>query len=49
MSRVFSVVAGIGFLIGIYLFLNRASETATIVNSISSNAIKGISTLQGRG
>lgn len=48
MNQVFGVIAGIGILIGIFLFLSRGDETVRIINSIASNSIRGISTLQGR-
>lgn len=48
MNRFWDMVAGIGILIGIFLVLTRSKETALIINTISSNAIQGIKTLQGR-
>lgn len=48
MGKVMSVVAGIGTLIGIYLFLANGKETSNIINTLGSNSIKGIRTLQGR-
>ena len=42
-------IAGIGLLIGIYLFLNHANETKTIINAIATNSVSGIKVLQGRG
>jgi hypothetical protein len=43
------VISGIGVLIAVYLFVSRADETATIINTIASNSVAGIKTLQGRG
>lgn len=48
MSKFVSILAGIGTLIGIYLFLANGKETTNIINSIGSNSISGIKTLQGR-
>lgn len=41
-------IAGIGLLIGIYLFLSKANETRTIINAIATNSVSGIKVLQGR-
>lgn len=49
MSKVVTVLTGIGVLIGIYLFLANGKETTSIINSIGSNGISGIKVLQGRG
>lgn len=48
MNRVFDVIAGIGVLIGIYLFLANGKQTTSIINTIAGNSISGIKTLQGR-
>lgn len=48
MNRFWDAVAGVGILIGIYLFLTRARESTMIINALASNAIQGIKTLQGR-
>ncbi|MCU5087553.1 hypothetical protein OCA23_30290 [Bacillus cereus] len=48
MGRVFDVVAGIGILIGIYLFLSNGKQTVSVINAIAGNSISGIKTLQGR-
>lgn len=48
MKMVLTVATGIGILIAIYLFLNRANETVSIINSIAMNTTSGIRTLQGR-
>ena len=49
MSKLVTVLSGIGVLIAIYLFLSNGRETTGIINSIGSNSIAGIKTLQGRG
>ena len=48
MNQIISVLSGIGILIGIYLFLSKGSQTVSIINTIASNSIQGIKTLQGR-
>jgi hypothetical protein len=48
MSKLLSVLAGVGTLIGIYLFLANGKETTSIINTLGSNSISGIKTLQGR-
>lgn len=42
------IIAGIGLLIGIYLFVSRAGDTTKIINSLATNSIAGIKVLQGR-
>jgi hypothetical protein len=42
------IVGGIGLLIGIFLLVSNADQTAKIIQTISSNSIAGIATLQGR-
>jgi hypothetical protein len=42
------VIAGVGVLIAIYLFLSKANDTAKIISTFASNSIAGIKTLQGR-
>lgn len=49
MKSVLTVAAGIGMLIGIYLFLNNSKASVSIIDSISKNTTAGIKTLQGRG
>jgi hypothetical protein len=49
MNKVFSTIAGIGILIGMYLVLANYKASTAIIGTISSNAISGIKTLQGRG
>lgn len=41
-------IAGIGLLIGIFLFLNNGSATTNIINAIAQNSVSGIKVLQGR-
>lgn len=48
MGRIVEILSGIGILIAIYLFLSNGKQTANIINTIGSNSIKGIKTLQGR-
>lgn len=42
------VIAGIGFLIFIYLIVANADKSANIIQTIASNSVNGIRTLQGR-
>lgn len=42
------MVAGIGLLIGIYLFISNADSTTKIIQTFASNSIQGIKVLQGR-
>ena len=48
MSNIYKVIAGIGTLIAIYLFLSNDRATTSIISTIGSNSIKGIQVLQGR-
>jgi hypothetical protein len=48
MGQFGKVVGGIGILIAIYLVVKNSAETAKIIQTISSNSIAGIQTLQGR-
>lgn len=48
MGSMYKIIAGIGTLIAIYLFLSNYKATTTIVNTIGNNSIKGIQVLQGR-
>lgn len=48
MSKLVQVLTGIGMLIAIYLFLANGSKTVQIIESLASNGVKGIKTLQGR-
>jgi hypothetical protein len=48
MNKVFDVLAGVGFLIGMYLLLSQSKATTSIISTIASNTTAGIKTLQGR-
>ena len=48
MGDIYKVIAGIGTLIAVFLFLNNYVATTSIINTIGSNSIKGIQVLQGR-
>lgn len=48
MSKLVSVLSGVGLLIGIFLFLDKGTATVNIINTIAGNSVKGIKTLQGR-
>ncbi|MCM3176229.1 hypothetical protein [Paenibacillus sp. MER 99-2] len=47
MRDIVAICGGIGILIGIYLVLNKGTQSVNIINAFAGNAIKGISTLQG--
>lgn len=49
MHTIVKVLTGTGLLIMLYLFLSHGNQTAKIIDSLASNSIKGIATLQGRG
>lgn len=48
MRDVMQVLTGIGFLIGIFLFLNNYQGATSIISSIAMNTNQSIKTLQGR-
>ena len=48
MGTMYKVIAGIGTLIAVYLFLSNYRATTSIINTVGSNSIKGIQVLQGR-
>ena len=48
MGNVYKVVAGIGMLILVFLLVSNAKETGSIIQTLASNSILGIKTLQGR-
>lgn len=48
MKSVLAIVSGIGFLIMLYLFLANGDKTVKIIETLASNSIAGIKTLQGR-
>jgi len=47
-NKVFDIFAGMGILIGIYLFLANGKQSVAIINSIAGNTTQGIKVLQGR-
>ena len=49
MNRIGDIIAGIGFLIAIFLFLSRPEATTNIINSIANASVSSIRVLQGRG
>lgn len=49
MQTVTRILVGIGFLIGIYLFLGNYKGAASIINTIATNTNTSIKVLQGRG
>ena len=48
MNNLIKILSGIGLLIGIFLVINQGDSTSKLVNTISSNSIRGIKVLQGR-
>jgi hypothetical protein len=42
------MIAGIGLLIGMYLFLSNSDATTKIISTFAENSVRGIKTLQGR-
>lgn len=48
MGDIYKVIAGIGTLIAIFLFLNNYRATTSIINTVAKNSINGIQVLQGR-
>jgi hypothetical protein len=49
MGKVGSVLAGMGILIGIFLFLTRGKETVSIISALGSTTRDTVVALQGRG
>ena len=49
MSMIAKLLAGTGILIAIYLFLDNAGGTTSIINSLGGVYTSGVKTLQGRG
>jgi hypothetical protein len=43
------IISGIGILIFIFLIVSNYKATTSVINTIGSNSILGIKTLQGRG
>jgi hypothetical protein len=48
MKNIMTIVGGMGVLIGIYLFINRATDTAAIIKAIGGQTTSAVKTLQGR-
>lgn len=48
MGNVYKIIAGVGTLIAVYLFLSNYRATTSIINTIGTNSIKGVQVLQGR-
>lgn len=48
MSKFFDIVAGVGVLIGLFLFLYHGDSTVKIITSFSNAARGTITALQGR-
>jgi hypothetical protein len=48
-NMILEVTAGIGVLIGIYLFVANFQGTVAIINAIADPSVKMVKTLQGRG
>ena len=49
MNKIFDVIAGIGVLIGLFLFLTRGDETVKIISAIGGTTAQMVKSLQGRG
>lgn len=48
MGRVGGIIAGMGILIGIYLFLARGGETVGIITALGKQTTNSVRVLQGR-
>lgn len=48
MGSIYKIIAGVGTLIAVYLFLSHSSETVSIISTVANNSIKGVQVLQGR-
>jgi hypothetical protein len=48
MNKLFDVIAGMGILIGIYLFVRNFNGTVKIINALGGNTTKVVEVLQGR-
>lgn len=46
--KISELLAGTGFLIGMYLLLNNARSTTNIISQLGSTYSQGVKTLQGR-
>lgn len=49
MAQISKIIAGIGMLIFVFLVVSNYKATTSVINTVGSNAIQGIKTLQGRG
>lgn len=49
MNKLITILGGVFILVGIYIFVSKPEGTVAIIQTISSNAISGVKTLQGRG
>jgi len=47
MRDIVGIITMIFILIGIYLFIRNSKDSVAIINSIATNATRGIATLQG--
>jgi len=47
-GNIYKIISGIGMLILVYLLLSHGTTTASIIETLASNSIKGVKTLQGR-
>ena len=47
-GTILEIVSGMGILIGVYLFLSRGNETASIIKALSSATAENVKALQGR-
>ena len=48
MNKIFDIVAGVGMLIAVFLFLYHGDNTVRIITSFSTAARQTINALQGR-
>lgn len=48
MNNFYKIVAGVGLLIGMFLVLSNFQASTSIINTLGTQGISGIKTLQGR-
>lgn len=48
MGNFYKIIAGVGTLIAVYLFLSNYKATTSIINTLGDKSIKGVQVLQGR-
>lgn len=48
MGRLVVIFSGVGMLIALFLLVRNGTKTVAIIDSLGSNAIKGVATLQGQ-